>query len=151
MCERVRARVQVCLVARGQVPFTRTRAQPDVGSWEAASRRACLCRRWELCQVRLPTGTPVSSLKPGGVLRRATASQEQTVQRASYRLRTHNTAIMSQPSLAPYVLKRPWLMRWAKPLSKWYFDAAAYRKLGLRYGRSGYLGRRHWDRGIGYV
>ncbi|KAL1584579.1 hypothetical protein WHR41_07059 [Cladosporium halotolerans] len=39
---------------------------------------------------------------------------------------------MSQPSLAPYVLKRPWLMRWAKPLSKWYFDAAAYRKLGLR-------------------
>ncbi|KAM0715354.1 hypothetical protein Q7P37_008852 [Cladosporium fusiforme] len=39
---------------------------------------------------------------------------------------------MSQPSLAPYIMKRPWLMRWAKPLSNWYFEAAAYRKLGLR-------------------
>ncbi|GAB7330203.1 hypothetical protein MBLNU13_g01866t1 [Cladosporium sp. NU13] len=39
---------------------------------------------------------------------------------------------MSQPSLAPYVMKRPWLMRWAQPLSKWYFDNAGYRKLGLR-------------------
>jgi len=40
---------------------------------------------------------------------------------------------MSQPSLAPYIMKRPWLMRWMKPLSKWYFDNAGYRKLGLRY------------------
>lgn len=44
---------------------------------------------------------------------------------------------MSQPSLAPYIMKRPWLMRWVKPLSNWYFEAAAYRKLGLRYGRPG--------------
>lgn len=44
---------------------------------------------------------------------------------------------MSQPSLAPYIMKRPWLMRWMKPLSKWYFDNAGYRKLGLRYGCPG--------------
>jgi len=50
---------------------------------------------------------------------------------------------MSQPSLAPYIMKRPWLMRWAQPLSKWYFDNAGYRKLGLRYGRSGVGGGGH--------
>ena len=57
---------------------------------------------------------------------------------------THITANMSQPSLAPYVMKRPWLMRWAQPLSKWYFDNAGYRKLGLRYERTGIRGGRHW-------
>ena len=57
---------------------------------------------------------------------------------------THITANMSQPSLAPYVMKRPWLMRWAQPLSKWYFDNAGYRKLGLRYERSGIGGGGHW-------
>lgn len=40
---------------------------------------------------------------------------------------------MSVPSLAPYIMKRPWLQRWMKPLSQWYFDNAGYRKLGLRY------------------
>ena len=30
-------------------------------------------------------------------------------------------------------MKRPWLQRWMKPLSEWYFDNAGYRKLGLRY------------------
>ncbi|GAB7361518.1 hypothetical protein MBLNU230_g1574t1 [Neophaeotheca triangularis] len=39
---------------------------------------------------------------------------------------------MSQPSLAGFMMKRPWLMRWMKPLSNWYADAAGYRKLGLR-------------------
>ncbi|OCK81805.1 ubiquinol-cytochrome c reductase subunit 7 [Lepidopterella palustris CBS 459.81] len=39
---------------------------------------------------------------------------------------------MSQPSLAPFILKRPWLTRWMKPLASWYSDAAGYRKLGLR-------------------
>jgi len=39
---------------------------------------------------------------------------------------------MSYPSLAPYILKRPWLSRWMKPLSNWYFESAGYRKLGLR-------------------
>ncbi|GAB1741284.1 hypothetical protein D0869_08637 [Hortaea werneckii] len=39
---------------------------------------------------------------------------------------------MSYPSLAPYIMKRPWLMRWMRPLSEWYFDNAGYRKLGLR-------------------
>ena len=57
---------------------------------------------------------------------------------------TYITAKMSQPSLAPYVMKRPWLMRWAQPLSKWYFDNAGYRKLGLRYERSGIGGGGHW-------
>lgn len=40
---------------------------------------------------------------------------------------------MSVPSLAPYIMKRPWLQKWMKPLSQWYFDNAGYRKLGLRY------------------
>ncbi|KAL8930280.1 MAG: hypothetical protein Q9208_000897 [Pyrenodesmia sp. 3 TL-2023] len=39
---------------------------------------------------------------------------------------------MSAPSLTKFVLKRPWLKRWMIPLSKWYADAAGYRKLGLR-------------------
>ncbi|RMZ81044.1 hypothetical protein DV738_g2484, partial [Chaetothyriales sp. CBS 135597] len=39
---------------------------------------------------------------------------------------------MSAPSLAPYILKRPWLKRWMVPLANWYADAAGYRKLGLK-------------------
>ncbi|KAF2759726.1 14 kDa subunit of cytochrome bd ubiquinol oxidase [Pseudovirgaria hyperparasitica] len=39
---------------------------------------------------------------------------------------------MSQPSLAKFVIKRPWLHNWLKPLSQWYADSAGYRKLGLR-------------------
>ncbi|KFX88472.1 hypothetical protein O988_09010 [Pseudogymnoascus sp. VKM F-3808] len=39
---------------------------------------------------------------------------------------------MSQPSLAPYVLKRPFLQRWLTPFANWYANAAGYRKLGLR-------------------
>ncbi|WPH01088.1 Hypothetical protein R9X50_00392300 [Acrodontium crateriforme] len=39
---------------------------------------------------------------------------------------------MSTPSLAPQIMKRPWLMRWMKPISNWYFENAGYRKLGLR-------------------
>ncbi|KAJ4294622.1 Cytochrome b-c1 complex subunit 7 [Kalmusia sp. IMI 367209] len=38
---------------------------------------------------------------------------------------------MSAPSLAPYIIKRPWLQRWLKPLSNWYTNAAGYRQLGL--------------------
>ncbi|KAK7190798.1 hypothetical protein DPSP01_006601 [Paraphaeosphaeria sporulosa] len=39
---------------------------------------------------------------------------------------------MSAPSLAPYIVKRPWLQRWVAPLAKWYGNAAGYRQLGLR-------------------
>ncbi|KAF3007794.1 Cytochrome b-c1 complex subunit 7 [Curvularia kusanoi] len=39
---------------------------------------------------------------------------------------------MSAPSLAPAIMKRPWLQRWMKPLSNWYTNAAGYRQLGLR-------------------
>ncbi|EXJ77681.1 ubiquinol-cytochrome c reductase subunit 7 [Capronia epimyces CBS 606.96] len=39
---------------------------------------------------------------------------------------------MSAPSLAPYILKRPWLKRWIVPFANWYADAAGYRRLGLR-------------------
>ncbi|MCJ1340096.1 Cytochrome b-c1 complex subunit 7 [Bachmanniomyces sp. S44760] len=39
---------------------------------------------------------------------------------------------MSAPSLAGYIMKRPWLKRWMMPLAKWYVDAAGYRKLGLK-------------------
>ncbi|MCJ1473051.1 Cytochrome b-c1 complex subunit 7 [Lambiella insularis] len=39
---------------------------------------------------------------------------------------------MSTPSLASYIIKRPWLRRWMQPLAEWYKDAAGYRKLGLK-------------------
>ncbi|EKG21453.1 Cytochrome d ubiquinol oxidase 14kDa subunit [Macrophomina phaseolina MS6] len=39
---------------------------------------------------------------------------------------------MSQPSLASFIVKRPWLRGWFQPLSAWYTDLAGYRKLGLR-------------------
>lgn len=42
-------------------------------------------------------------------------------------------AIMSQPSITNFIVKRPWLKRWMTPLANWYTDAAGYRKLGLRY------------------
>ncbi|KAI1350638.1 cytochrome b-c1 complex subunit 7 [Xylaria sp. FL0043] len=38
---------------------------------------------------------------------------------------------MSYPSLAPFVLKRPWLRNLLKPLAGWYANAAGYRQLGL--------------------
>jgi hypothetical protein len=62
-------------------------------------------------------------------------------------------AIMSTPSLAPFILKRPWLQRWMKPLSEWYLDNAGYRKLGLRYVLTFFLrgvgnfGKRIWSIG----
>jgi ubiquinol-cytochrome c reductase subunit 7 len=40
---------------------------------------------------------------------------------------------MSAPSLAPFILKRPWLQKWVQPLANWYVNAAGYRQLGLRY------------------
>merc|ERR1712113_537576 len=42
------------------------------------------------------------------------------------------TAIMSGPSLAPYILRRPWLKRWMMPFANWYANASGYRKLGLK-------------------
>lgn len=36
-------------------------------------------------------------------------------------------------SLAPYVLKRPWLTKLLTPAANWYASAAGYRQLGLRY------------------
>ncbi|CAI7598608.1 hypothetical protein N7533_002572 [Penicillium manginii] len=40
---------------------------------------------------------------------------------------------MSAPSIANYIVKRPWLKRWMTPLANWYTDAAGYRKLGLKF------------------
>ncbi|KFZ19321.1 hypothetical protein V502_03717 [Pseudogymnoascus sp. VKM F-4520 (FW-2644)] len=57
--------------------------------------------------------------------RRPTRSHSESIQPPS-------TAIMSQPSLAPFVLKRPFLKRWLTPFANWYANAAGYRKLGLR-------------------
>ncbi|PYI00725.1 ubiquinol-cytochrome c reductase complex 14 kDa protein, partial [Aspergillus sclerotiicarbonarius CBS 121057] len=39
---------------------------------------------------------------------------------------------MSAPSLANYIVKRPWLKRWMMPIAQWYTDASGYRRLGLR-------------------
>ncbi|KAK7969625.1 hypothetical protein PG996_001934 [Apiospora saccharicola] len=36
------------------------------------------------------------------------------------------------PSLAPFVMKRPWLRNMLKPVANWYSSAAGYRQLGLR-------------------
>ncbi|PFH60801.1 hypothetical protein XA68_10315 [Ophiocordyceps unilateralis] len=40
---------------------------------------------------------------------------------------------MSAVSIAPFILRRPWLHKMMMPLANWYADAAGYRKLGLRY------------------
>ncbi|KAI1081219.1 14 kDa subunit of cytochrome bd ubiquinol oxidase [Whalleya microplaca] len=39
---------------------------------------------------------------------------------------------MSYPSLAPFILKRPWLRKMFEPLAGWYSQSAGYRQLGLR-------------------
>ncbi|KAK5074384.1 Cytochrome b-c1 complex subunit 7 [Lithohypha guttulata] len=39
---------------------------------------------------------------------------------------------MSGPSLAPYIMRRPWLRSWMMPFAKWYANASGYRRLGLR-------------------
>ncbi|KAM3427902.1 hypothetical protein NHJ13734_008816 [Beauveria thailandica] len=36
-------------------------------------------------------------------------------------------------SLAPFVLRRPWLTKMLMPAASWYANAAGYRKLGLRF------------------
>ncbi|KAG6133173.1 Cytochrome b-c1 complex subunit 7 [Claviceps purpurea] len=36
-------------------------------------------------------------------------------------------------SLAPFILRRPWLTKLFTPAALWYANAAGYRKLGLRY------------------
>ncbi|KAK8095566.1 uncharacterized protein PG998_002194 [Apiospora kogelbergensis] len=36
------------------------------------------------------------------------------------------------PSLAPFVMKRPWLRNMLKPVANWYANASGYRQLGLR-------------------
>ncbi|KYK60539.1 ubiquinol-cytochrome C reductase-like protein [Drechmeria coniospora] len=36
-------------------------------------------------------------------------------------------------SLAPFVLRRPWLTKMLTPAANWYAGAAGYQKLGLRF------------------
>lgn len=36
------------------------------------------------------------------------------------------------PSLAPAILKRPWLTKLVMPIANWYTNAAGYRQMGLR-------------------
>lgn len=36
-------------------------------------------------------------------------------------------------ALSRWIIKRPWALRWALPLSKWYMNKAGYQQLGLRY------------------
>ncbi|KAI0595899.1 cytochrome b-c1 complex subunit 7 [Biscogniauxia sp. FL1348] len=36
-------------------------------------------------------------------------------------------------SLAPFIIKRPWLLNLLKPVASWYANAASYRQLGLKY------------------
>jgi len=45
------------------------------------------------------------------------------------------TTIMSYPTLAPFVLKRPWLKNLLMPVANWYANAAGYRAMGLRFVR----------------
>ncbi len=35
------------------------------------------------------------------------------------------------PTLAPAILKRPWLKKMVMPLANWYANAAGYRQMGL--------------------
>ncbi|KAF4470157.1 hypothetical protein FALBO_2956 [Fusarium albosuccineum] len=36
-------------------------------------------------------------------------------------------------SLAPFISRRPWLLRFFKPAASWYMNASGYRQMGLRY------------------
>jgi len=36
------------------------------------------------------------------------------------------------PSFAPFVLRRPWLLKMVKPIANWYANAAGYRQIGLK-------------------
>ncbi|KAL2204155.1 14 kDa subunit of cytochrome bd ubiquinol oxidase [Sarocladium strictum] len=36
-------------------------------------------------------------------------------------------------SLAPFIQKRPWLLKKLQPLAQWYLGSAGYRQMGLRY------------------
>lgn len=40
---------------------------------------------------------------------------------------------MGLSPLTKFIIKRPWLLRWAIPLSRWYATRMGYRQLGLRY------------------
>lgn len=40
---------------------------------------------------------------------------------------------MALISLAPFITKRPWLLKALMPLANWYGNAAGYRQVGLRY------------------
>ncbi|KAB8301107.1 hypothetical protein EYC80_003013 [Monilinia laxa] len=50
----------------------------------------------------------------------------------SLSIRTHNSPIMSAPSLASWIVKKPGLLKIMQPLASWYTNAAGYRQLGLR-------------------
>ncbi|KAI5858202.1 putative ubiquinol--cytochrome-c reductase [Durotheca rogersii] len=39
---------------------------------------------------------------------------------------------LGYPTLAPFVVKRPWLLRLLRPVADWYVNTAGYRQLGLR-------------------
>ncbi|KAI8633713.1 14 kDa subunit of cytochrome bd ubiquinol oxidase [Xylariaceae sp. FL1651] len=39
---------------------------------------------------------------------------------------------MSYATLAPFVMKRPWLRNFLQPVASWYTNASGYRQLGLR-------------------
>lgn len=36
-------------------------------------------------------------------------------------------------SLAPFIIRRPWLYKIFKPAASWYMNASGYRQMGLRY------------------
>ncbi|KAG5949976.1 hypothetical protein E4U53_005597 [Claviceps sorghi] len=40
---------------------------------------------------------------------------------------------MTGYSLAPFILRRPWLAKMVMPAANWYANAAGYKKLGLRF------------------
>ena len=42
------------------------------------------------------------------------------------------TAMPIAPSLAPAILKRPWLTKLVMPIADWYCNASGYRQMGLR-------------------
>ncbi|MCJ1225083.1 Cytochrome b-c1 complex subunit 7 [Toensbergia leucococca] len=39
---------------------------------------------------------------------------------------------MSKPSWTNFIMKRPYLDRWFRPLSRWYCEVAGWRQLGLK-------------------
>lgn len=106
---------------RGRCP---ARMMKERAQWSSRSSFPGRTGRWRQ--------EPVMTCKPTTNDRApdARCTSPRSLRSTEQRLTTRHRVKMSAPSIAPYILKRPWLKRWVMPLAQWYCEAAGYRKLG---------------------